>query len=110
MTRHTLSSEKSNGLTRALRNLVPGRSRKPTTKRFSTRPLLETLEDRQVPTITYHGGAVMPHVAVQALYLGSDWAVSPAYRSQANFLEGFLNNVVHSSYLDMLTNAGYGVG
>jgi hypothetical protein len=109
MTRHTTTSEKSNRLTRALRHLLPGRSRKSVTKPTSTRPGLESLEDRQVPTITYHGGALMPHVEVQALYMGSDWA-TPAYSSQANFLDGFLNNVVHSSYMDMLTNAGYGVG
>jgi hypothetical protein len=110
MTRHTISSAKSNRLTRALRNLLPMCSRKFATKPSPARPRLEALEDRQVPTITYHGGALLPHVEVQALYLGSDWAASPAYLSQANFLEGFLNNIVHSSYMDMLTNAGYGVG
>jgi hypothetical protein len=38
------------------------------------------LEERQVlsvalsvPPVTYHGGALLPHVEVQALYYGSDW-------------------------------------
>src|SRR5712691_8051025 len=35
---------------------------------------LEALEDRRTPTITYHGGSLMPHVEAQALYLGSDWS------------------------------------
>src|SRR5689334_17386979 len=35
-------------------------------------PRLEGLENREVPLVTYHGGAVLPHEKVQALYYGSD--------------------------------------
>jgi hypothetical protein len=71
---------------------------------------LERLERRDVPTVTYHGGGVLPNVEVQALYYGSDWYNNATYFNQTGYLEGFLNSVVHGSYMDALTNAGYGVG
>ena len=42
-------------------------------------PTLERLEDRLVPTVTYHGGTLLPHVEVQGMYLGSDWYNISAY-------------------------------
>src|SRR5262245_61968218 len=71
---------------------------------------LEGLEERRVMSVTNHGGAVLPNVEVQALYYGSDWLTSAAYRTQTTAIDGFLNDVVHSPYMDLLTNAGYGVG
>jgi hypothetical protein len=44
------------------------------------------------------------------LYYGSDWYTNPTYYSQTGYLEGYLNNIVHSSYMDMLSKDGYGVG
>jgi hypothetical protein len=49
-------------------------------------------------------------VEVQALYYGSDWSTNATYRKQASALDGFLHDVVNSSYMDMLSKAGYGVG
>lgn len=74
------------------------------------RPVFEQLEERQVPSVTYHGGALLPHVEVQALYYGSDWSTDQTYNEQTGYLERFLGNVVNSSYMDMLSNAGYRVG
>jgi hypothetical protein len=71
---------------------------------------LEALEDRLVPTVTYHGGAVLPHVEVQGLYLGSDWYYNKTYFNQTGQLDAYLRFIVNSGYMDMLTNAGYGVG
>ena len=73
-------------------------------------PNLECLEERQVMSVTYHGGAVLPNVAVQGIYYGSDWGNNPTSFNQTGALEGFLGNIVNSPYMDMLTNAGYGVG
>jgi hypothetical protein len=70
---------------------------------------LEMLEAREVPTITNHGGIVLPHVEVQAMYYGSDWSTN-AYFGQKNSLDNFLGMYVNSSAMDMLTNDGYGVG
>jgi hypothetical protein len=57
------------------------------------RPELECLERRDVPTVTYHGGALLPHVEVQAMYYGSDWSSNPYY-GQAFRLGSFLANAV----------------
>jgi hypothetical protein len=40
---------------------------RPTTPRRA-RPMLEWLEDRLVPTVTYHGGNLLTNVEVQGVY------------------------------------------
>jgi hypothetical protein len=74
------------------------------------RPTLEALEERQVPTVVYNGGALLQHVEAQGLYVGDQWSANPTLYSQASHLEGFLGTIVNSSFMDMLSNAGYGVG
>lgn len=80
-----------------------------TASKNSFRPSVEMLEDRLVPTITYHGGALLPHVQAENLYLGSKWNQSGGIQS-AKYLQGFTSTLVNSSYMDALTRAGYGVG
>jgi hypothetical protein len=75
-----------------------------------TRLQLEGLEQRQVMSVTYHGGALLSHVEVQGVYYGSDWSNNPALNSQTGYLNGFLAHVVDSPYMDLLANAGYWVG
>jgi hypothetical protein len=72
------------------------------------RPTLEALEERVTPTVTYHGGSVIPQVQVQALYYGSGWTGSPSVTPTT--LDTYLNSVVKSPFMDALTRAGYGVG
>jgi hypothetical protein len=74
------------------------------------RPTLECLEGRLVPTVTYHGGALLPHVEVQGLYLGSDWYYNGTYYNQTAQFEAFNHFLPQSSYMDLLTQLGYGVG
>jgi hypothetical protein len=69
-------------------------------------PELTPLESRDVPTVLYYGGNVLPHVEAQALYYGSGWLGSPT----ASQFEAYLQYLVNSPYMDTLTNAGYGVG
>jgi hypothetical protein len=76
----------------------------------TARPQLEALEDRQVPTVVYNGGAVLQNVEAQALYIGDQWTANPNLSSQVGSLEGYLGTIVNSSFMDMLGNAGYGVG
>lgn len=71
---------------------------------------LESLESRDVPTVMYYGGPLLQRVQVQALYYGSEWTTNATLRAQAGRFEGFLGNVVNSSYMDMMTSAGYSVG
>jgi hypothetical protein len=73
------------------------------------RPALEELEQRLVPTVTYHNGPLLSHVEVQAVFYGSDW-FTPANRQTAGQLQNYLSTLVNSSYMDMLYYAGYGVG
>lgn len=61
-------------------------------------------------TVTYGGGALLTNVEAQAVYLGSDWSSNSALQSQAQSTDKFLATLVSGSYMDMLTNAGYGVG
>jgi hypothetical protein len=86
-----------------------------------TRLQLECLEDRRLMSFTppAPGAVLLPHVEVQALYYGSGWNTGLTTtlgmprgqtQTQTSYLNGFLNNITHSSYMNMLTNAGYGVG
>lgn len=80
-------------------------------KTFRGRSLsLEVLESREMFTVTYHGGALLANVEAQAVYLGSDWNSNATLQSQTTAIDNFLSNIVQSSYMDMMTNAGYGVG
>jgi hypothetical protein len=91
-------------------NTSTKRPRRTVNRRFHSHPAVESLEDRRLMTVTYHGGAVLPNVEVQALYYGNDWYNNPTHYSQAVYLEGYLHNIVNSSYMDMLNKYGYGVG
>src|SRR5437762_2418661 len=67
---------------------------------------VEALEERQVPTVTYHGGAVLQNVEAQAVFLGSDWAASATYSAQKGQLDNYLHYLVQSGYTSqMLANA-----
>lgn len=61
-------------------------------------------------TVTYGGGALLTNVEAQAVYLGSDWNSNSTLQSQAQATDKFLATLVSGPYMDMLTNAGYGVG
>jgi len=73
------------------------------------RPQLQPLEDRLQPTVLYYGGAVLPHVETQNVYLGSDWPSSQNL-STAQALDRYVGFLVNSPYMDALTRDGYGVG
>ncbi len=74
------------------------------------RPALERLEDRQLLTVTYHGGPLLTNVGVESLFLGQAWQSNSTYFNQAGTLDGYLQFLTNSSYMDMLTQAGYNVG
>lgn len=58
-------------------------------------------------TLKNYGGPILANVQVQALYLGSWWN---SHGSLVTQLEAFIAYIVASPYMDMLTNAGFGVG
>ncbi len=67
------------------------------------------LEDRLTPTVTWHGGPVLPHVQVENLYLGSDWTTAAGTQWAGN-LVNYTAYLVKSPYMDALYREGYGVG
>jgi hypothetical protein len=71
---------------------------------------IERLETRELLTVTYHGGPLLPQVEVQPIFVGSDWATSSSLQSQATQLQQFNSFLTNSPYMDMLSSAGYNVG
>ena len=63
---------------------------------LSARPWLEALEDRVVPALINHGGAILPSVQAQAVYLGSGWTAAP-YTSQTSQFDAFLSSTVNGT-------------
>lgn len=68
---------------------------------------LETLEDRCTPAIGFSGGAVVPHVQVEAVFYGTYWSTSDGQQSAAD-INTFLGYLVNSTFMDLM--AEYGVG
>jgi hypothetical protein len=82
----------------------------PPCPRHRCRPVVEPLEARALPTVTFHGGPVLANVEVEALFLGADWLTDPTLHSQAQQLTVFLQSITNSTFMDTLNRAGYGVG
>ena len=94
-----------------LRGLMHSQTKQKRVRRpASVRPRLEALEDRLTPTLTYHGGAILASVQVQAVYLGSSWTGSTIAPS---VFDSFLSTTVSGTtaapapYLAMLRSGGF---
>src|SRR5262249_36006836 len=99
-------------LSRLLQNKarpVSRAGRRPSRRPSSVRPRIEALEDRQVPTVSFLGGNVLPQVQAQALYLGNEFASAPANAEPAA-LDSFLRDLTGGPYMQALARAGYHVG
>jgi hypothetical protein len=70
---------------------------------------IEQLESRDVPSITFHGGAVLPHVEAEGVYYGSYWTAGTGAQ-QGSDLNTYLQYLTNSSYMDMLGEYGVGRG
>jgi hypothetical protein len=94
-----------------LGSLRRGRPRQAKAPRNSprSRPALEVLEDRRVPTVSFFGGNLLPQVQAQALFLGNEFSSGPASAETAT-LDAALKGLATGPYLQALTRAGYGVG
>lgn len=82
------------------------RSRPAGTTWQKARLQVEALEAREVPTVMFYGGNVLPHVEAQAVYYGSGWTGS----SLTTTIDASLKDLTGGAYMDALTRAGYGVG
>ena len=102
--------------TRRLQSLFFGfsSSKKPRTRRQESRNVrpaeVEMLESRKLLTVTFQGGPLLTKVETQAVFLGSDWQTNATLHAQTAQFNQFLTTIVSGAYMDMLTNAGYGVG
>src|SRR5262245_44750538 len=71
---------------------------------------IERLEAREVFNATFHGGALIPHVEAQAVFLGTQWKTNTTLQTEAATIDNMLAYTVQSPYMDMLTDGGYNVG
>jgi hypothetical protein len=88
-------------------------ARRPPARRPGTyRPHLESLEKREVPTVTRGNlsGPLLYNVGVEAVFYGQAWQHDPGLNRQVGTLTRYLQDLVGGSYMDMLNQAGYGVG
>jgi hypothetical protein len=83
--------------------------RRPSRRPGPARPQIEVLEDRQVPTVSFFGGNLLPQVQAQALFLGNEFVSAPANTEPAA-LDAFLKDITGGPYMQALTRAGYNVG
>jgi hypothetical protein len=79
------------------RSSVAAGSRRPGSARLQ----VEALEDRQVPTIPFFGGNLLPQVQAQAPYLGNEFSSAPASTETAT-LDAFLKDLTGGPYLQAL--------
>ncbi len=91
-----------------LKNWLKQPARQARRRPKSFRPGVEALEERQVPTVNFYGGNVLPSVEAQALYLGNQWS-SSANSALKTTLDSFAQDLTGSAYMTALTRAGYGV-
>src|SRR5579862_368883 len=71
---------------------------------------VEGLEERQVMPVTFNGGSLLPNVQAPPIFYGSGWHASAQTGADAAYMTSFLQDAVNGPYMDMLSNAGYGVG
>lgn len=70
---------------------------------------VEALESRQLLAsggVTYQGGPLINHVAVETVFLGSAWTSDPSLAQNAAQLDQFFAFLTNSSYMDLLAQYG----
>jgi hypothetical protein len=86
-----------------------GRSGGKQRHRRPAQPRFESLEDRQVPTVSFFGGNLLPHVQAQAVFLGNEFSSAPTNTETAT-LNAFLKDITGGAYMQALARAGFNVG
>jgi hypothetical protein len=77
------------------------------------RPRVEALEERCVPTVSYHGGPLLANVGIESVFYGNVWSTNPALFQMTGKLDTFLGSITNSTYLDQLreySEPGYQIG
>ncbi|HLJ93479.1 MAG TPA: hypothetical protein VKU02_09850 [Gemmataceae bacterium] len=84
-----------------------GNSKSAQRQRRSASLLLEKLEERAVPALSYHGGPLLGNVQIEAVYY-APWNSSGTLQSQRATLDSFFPFITNSSFMDLL--APYSAG
>src|SRR3954449_8099603 len=74
------------------------RKRRPLRKR-PIRCWFERLEAREVFNVTYSGGALIPHVEAQAVFLGSQWQTNSTLAAESKTIDNYLSYAVQSPFM-----------
>jgi hypothetical protein len=91
-----------------LRKLLSTRS--PAPRRPGRRLVLESLENRIAPSVTYHGGPVLAHVQTVNVFYGQNWPSYDPTGSTRMALDRFQSDISSSAYMAMLGEYGVGRG
>jgi hypothetical protein len=96
----------------SLRRLFPTRIRPKPARRAAPafRPTLMSLDRRDLPSVTFQGGPVIPHVDVHNVFYGQNWSTTDKYGLQRAALDQFQSDITRSPYLSMLGEYGVGRG
>ncbi|HEX5444031.1 MAG TPA: DUF4214 domain-containing protein [Pirellulales bacterium] len=72
---------------------------------------IERLEPRRLLSgVTYQGGRLIDHAAVEAVFLGRGWTSDPALAQNAAQLDQFFSTITNSTFMDMLAEYGTAQG
>jgi hypothetical protein len=74
------------------------------------KPNLMALDRRNLPSVSFQGGPVIPHVDVHNVFYGQGWAGADKYGLQRAALNQFQSDITGSPYLAMLGEYGVGRG
>src|SRR6516164_5387878 len=75
-----------------------------------TRPMVEPLEDRNLMSVVYGGGPLLPHVQIETVFYGQEWYTDPALYQSTGTIDGYFADITQSSYMDLLNEYGVGRG
>src|SRR5205085_1480092 len=84
--------------------------RRPSARTRQFRPRLEALDGKIMPSVTYHGGPVIPHVEVHDVFYGQSWNTNDFSGARRYLLNQFQADITKSPYLAMLGEYGVGRG
>jgi hypothetical protein len=71
---------------------------------------LEGLENRNLMSVTYHGGPLLQNVQIESVFYGQNWYYDQNLYQSTGSIDGYLNDISQSSYMDMLNEYGVGRG
>jgi hypothetical protein len=72
--------------------------------------MVEPLEDRNLMSVVYGGGPLLPHVQIETVFYGQEWYTDPALYQSTGTIDGYFADITQSSYMDLLNEYGVGRG